>query len=464
MQERIPFDTVLLEGVGWLVRLRFFAVLGIAVAVALGWLFFPGQLPLVQLLVLALLLLLYNLQFLFYARSLRITPQQTAPLGQATRFAYVQAGLDLLALAALVHLSSGVESPASVLFLLPTVFAAFFLSKSAGALVASLVLAIFASIAGLEYAGVLPHYHLPLLEGVELYRQVPYMLTAIGVLAAALGLAAYLSSALRGRLRTGEHELAQSLEVALDDCRELESVNARLRRLDAEQTRFLTMVTHELRAPINTIHTCVELALAGYASPEKVREILERVMERTAELSELISDLLRLARAREEVSRNEGVELVETAGVLQNVVQLMKTEASAKDLFLSMDLDPGLAPIRANPERLKLVWTNLLSNAIKYTEPGGIVAVALRQTPNHMVGTVRDTGIGIRPEDREQIFEEFYRAANARAISPVGTGVGLAIVQRIIENWGGQISVESELGLGSKFTVVLPRASASPAE
>jgi signal transduction histidine kinase len=142
----------------------------------------------------------------------------------------------------------------------------------------------------------------------------------------------------------------------------------------------------------------------------------------------------------------------------------MKTEANAKDLFLSMDLDPDLAPIRANPERLKLVWTNLLSNAIKYTEPGGIVAVTLKQTPEHLVGTVRDTGIGIPPEEQRQVFEEFYRAANARAISPVGTGVGLAIVQRIITNWGGQISVESELGLGSRFTVMLPRADTTPPE
>jgi signal transduction histidine kinase len=77
-----------------------------------------------------------------------------------------------------------------------------------------------------------------------------------------------------------------------------------------------------------------------------------------------------------------------------------------------------------------------------------------------LVGTVRDTGIGIQPEDRQRILEEIYRAENAREISPVGTGVGLAIVQRIVEGWGGIISVESEMGLGSKFTFVLPRGDA----
>jgi two-component system phosphate regulon sensor histidine kinase PhoR len=172
----------------------------------------------------------------------------------------------------------------------------------------------------------------------------------------------------------------------------------------------------------------------------------------------LISDLLRLARAREEVIRDERRRIVEAAEVLQSVVQLMKTEADSKDLFLSVDIEPDLAPVQANPDRLKLVWTNLLSNAIKYTEPGGIIGVTHKQTAEDVVGTVRDTGIGIPAEDLNRVFEEFYRTENARAVSPVGTGVGLSIVRRIIENWGGKVWVESELGLGSKFIFTLPRA------
>ena len=126
---------------------------------------------------------------------------------------------------------------------------------------------------------------------------------------------------------------------------------------------------------------------------------------------------------------------------------------------MSVDIESDLAPIQANPDRLKLVWTNLLSNAIKYTEPGGIVAVALKQADGHLVATVRDTGIGIPSEDQDRIFEEFYRSNNARITCPVGTGVGLAIVQRIIENYGGRIWVDSELGLGSKFTFTLPTST-----
>ncbi|MFC2036871.1 sensor histidine kinase [Chloroflexota bacterium] len=453
-----PFETELIERIDWLIRLRWLAVFGTGLAVALSWLWYPGQLPLPPLISVVLVIALYNIQFFFYARTLRIGEAGIARLRHANRFARVQIIVDLLALATLVHFSSGVESPVGLFFVFHTIIASILLSQRVSFLMATLGALLFAAVAGLEYAGILAHYHLPMLEEVELYQNVPYVLLVVGMMALTLWLVAYMTSSISIKLRQRDSELVQSHQASLAQRRQLETVNERLRRLDAERTRFMTLVTHELRAPVNTIHTCVELALAGYASPERVREILERVKSRTAELSELISDLLRLTRAREETSRDEGVGLAQPEEVLSSVVQLMKAEADNKDLFLSVDMDAHLAPVRANPDRLKLVWTNLLSNAIKYTEPGGIVAVALRQTPEYLVGTVRDTGIGIPPEDQQRIFEEFYRAENARDLSPIGTGVGLAIVRRIIDNWEGTISVESELGLGSKFTLILPRA------
>jgi signal transduction histidine kinase len=458
VHSQIPVETELIERIGWLIRLRWLAVVGTGAALALIWLLYPDALPLLPLLGITLAVALYNAQFSFYARTLALSHAETDRLRQAAQFACVQITLDLLALAALIHFSGGVENPLALFFVFHTVIAGILLPQRVSFVMATLAALLFAAVVTLEYTGLLAHYHPPILEGVELYRQVPYLLIVVGMLALTLWLVAYLTSSISAKLRERDHELVQSQRALLAQSRELEAVNERLRSLDAERTRFLTLVTHELRAPINTIHTCVELALCGYASPEKVRDILERVKARTAELSELVSDLLRLARAREEAMRDEQIGLVQVADVLQNVVQLMKTEADSKDLFLSVDIDPDLAPVRANPDRLKLVWTNLLNNAIKYTESGGIVAVALKQTPEHLVGTVRDTGIGIPAEDQQRIFEEFFRAENARALCPIGTGVGLAIVQRIIENWGGRIAVESEPGLGSKFTFWLPRA------
>jgi signal transduction histidine kinase len=456
--DQIPVEQELIDRIGWLIRLRWLAILGTGGAVAVGWLLYPDNLPLLPLLGVTLGISLYNAQFYLYSRTLRLGQAGTARLRHATQFAYVQIVIDLVALAVLVHYTGGVESPAALFFVFHTIIASILLSRGVSFLMATLGALLFSAAVGLEYAGILPHHHLPVLGAIELYQEGPFVLTSLGVLALTLWLVAYMTSSINAKLRQRDQELVLSHRETLLKSQELMAVNERLQRLDAERTRFLTLVTHELRAPISTVHTCVEVALAGYASPEKVQDILTRIKRRTAELLELVSDLLRLARARSEALQDEKVQLVRPGEVLRGVVDLMKAEANHKDLFLSVDIDDDLAPVQANADRLKLVWTNLLSNAIKYTEPGGIVAVTLRQTPESLVGTVRDTGIGISLEDQRRIFEEFYRAENARTVSPVGTGVGLAIVERIVGNWGGTISVESEPGLGSKFTITLPRA------
>ena len=456
MESQNPFETELIERIGWLIRLRWLAVLGMGAALALAWFLYPGELPLAPLLAITAVIGLYNAQFLFYARTLKLGHAGTSRLRHATQSACIQIVLDLFALAALIHFSGGVENPLALSFVFHTIIASILLSRSVSLLMATLAGLLFAGVVTLEYSGVLLHYHLPILGKVELYREGPFLLATVGAMVLALWLVAYLTSSISVKLRARDRELVESSQSILAKSKELELANRRLRKVDAERTRFMLMVTHELRAPISTIHTSAEVALAGHASPEAVRDILQRIKTRSGELCELIGDLLRLARTREEASRDEQLGPVQPAEVLRSVVELMQTEAHSKDLFLSVDIDPDLAPVRANRERLKLVWTNLLSNAIKYTEPGGIIAVAIKRTDEHLVATVRDTGIGILPEDQERIFEEFYRANNARTTCPVGTGVGLAIVQRIVENYGGKIWVESEPGLGSKFTFTLP--------
>ena len=459
VENQIPFETELIERIDWLIRLRWLAVLGTGVALALIWFLYPGKLPLLALSIVTAAIALYNLQFFFYARTLKLGPAGFARLKHATRFAQVQIVFDLVALAALLHFSGGAENPIALFLVFHTIIASILLSRRTSFLMATFAALLFAAVTGLEYTGILPHYHLPLLGELEPYRAGPYLIAIVSVMALTLWLVAYMTSSISDRLRRRDRELLESSQATLAKSQELEMANARLRRVDAERTRFMLLVTHELRAPISTIHTCVEVALASHTSPEAVRDILTRIKRRTGELCELIGDLLRLTRAREEASRDEEVGPVHAGDVLENVVELMKTEAHTKDLFLSVDIESDLAPIQANPDRLKLVWTNLLSNAIKYTEPGGIVAVALKQADGHLVATVRDTGIGIPSEDQDRIFEEFYRSNNARITCPVGTGVGLAIVQRIIENYGGRIWVDSELGLGSKFTFTLPTST-----
>ncbi|MBN1659979.1 MAG: HAMP domain-containing histidine kinase [Anaerolineae bacterium] len=451
MTSELPFETERIERIGWLIQLRWLAVVASGVALAVAWLVVPGRLPFHALLGTIAFVALYNAGF-----SLLVRTPRMGSVEAATRLDCAQVVLDLLALAALIHFSGGVENPMILFFVLHTTLASVLLPKWISFAMAGLAAALVAGVAGLEYTGLLPHHHLPLLGDIELYGEGGYVAGLVGMMIVALGLVSYLTSSVSARLRARDRVLVQRHREVIAKSRELEEANERLRAIDAERTRFLTLVTHELRAPINTIHTCIELALSGHASPDKVHDILERVMRRTTEVSQLISDLLRLVRAREEEKRDEPLALVHPAEILRGVVDLMRAEAESKDLFLSVDVDPELRPVRAHPERLKLVWTNLLSNAIKYTEPGGIVAVTIKQANEYMVAAVRDTGIGISAEDQQSIFQEFFRAGNARDLCPIGTGVGLALVRRIVENLGGKVWVESEVGLGSKFSFLLP--------
>ncbi len=458
MADQFPLQAELIERIDWLISLRWLAVVGTLLTIVLVNFYLPGLLLQGPLLATTAAIALYNACFLLYAHRLRTQESAAIRLRQSTVFAYVQIALDLIALTTLLHFAGGIENPFALFFVFHMIIASILLSPTASFLAALLASSLFAVMALLEYRSLIPHYNLAGLVNPDLYRHGTYVLASILGMIITLFLVVYMTSSISARLRTRTGELLEVSRSHEAKSRELEELNAKLQKLDAARTRFMVTVTHELRAPVATIYSCLDLVLGGYASPEKERQILERAQQRTTELLDLVKDLLELTGARQAEVQAEEAEPIQLADVLHNVEELMRVEAENKDLFLSVDIAPDLPLVRARPEHMKAVWTNLLSNAIKYTEPGGIVVASLTHNPHYVVGVVRDTGIGIAAEDLPRIFEEFYRTANAKAVCPQGTGVGLAIVKRMIESYGGKVWVESELGRGSKFTFILPKA------
>jgi signal transduction histidine kinase len=457
VEDQLPFGSELIARIDWLISLRWLAIVGTASAIGLVALWFPGSLALGPLLAVTAVILLYNCLFFLHLRALKRAPPEALRLRHATRFAFLQIALDLVALAVLIHFSGGVENPMALFFAFHVILASILLPSGISYLVAGLAALLLGATAGLEYVGVLRHHHLPILNA-ELYREPLYLLVFVAGMTLTLFLVAYLTTSIMVRLRERDRELLESNRTCQLRSQELEDLNEQLRRTDEERTRFMVVVAHDLRAPISTIYSALDLALSGYATPEKTRDILERAKNRASQLLDLIRDLLDLTKAREQTTARDRAAPVQLADVLREVVDLMRAEAEGKHLTLEVHIAPDLAPVRALPEQMKLVWTNLLSNAIMYSEPGGSIRVSLDQDMEQVTGVVRDTGMGIAPTDLPRVFDEFYRAANARQVSPHGSGVGLAIVQRIVEHWGGSIWVESEVGQGSKFTFALPRA------
>ena len=251
---------------------------------------------------------------------------------------------------------------------------------------------------------------------------------------------------------------ASRVRAMEQEAAELARAKEELERLDRFKTQFTLTVAHELRAPLTALQSFLIALEDGYIPPERQEEILHRASERAQELLDLVNDLLKLAAVKneEEMGRREVLSLAEA---LEKVFPLLEAQADQKGVDCTLEVrDQPL--VRAHPDQMVQLWTNLISNGIRYTPHGGRVKVLLAEQDGWAVGTVEDTGIGISPEDQDRVFEEFYRTPQAKKVEPLGTGLGLALVKRIVEGHGGDITIESELGRGSRFTFRLPVADA----
>lgn len=260
----------------------------------------------------------------------------------------------------------------------------------------------------------------------------------------------------------------------------------RLRELDRLKSKFVSNVSHELRTPLTNIKMYVSLLKSG--KPEKQARYLEIIERESNRLTMLIEDILSLSRleARETPPQRAPVEIAE---IVESVLSIHQPRAESKAIDLRAQVTPSLPFIEADRNQLVQMLTNLVSNALNYTMEGGRVWVSAFQVQvrqgmaypvegeekNLMLplgrvhdGTwivlrVSDTGIGIPEEDRERIFDRFYRG-KVEDLGIPGTGLGLPIVKEILDMHNGHIFVESEEGVGSTFTVLLPVPSTIPAK
>jgi len=244
--------------------------------------------------------------------------------------------------------------------------------------------------------------------------------------------------------------------------------------LDRMKGDFIAMVSHELRSPVSAIGQNISLILDGMAgeTTEKQRHLLTRVKERSKGLLDLIGDLLEISKidAGVAMQRREPLQIEE---VVRKVVELMEGEARARGISLSttFHLTKGslakgppsasasapLPPVLGDKNNLEGVFTNLVNNAIKYTPEGGKVMIEVCLDGDYVKTVVKDTGIGISKEDLPRIFDKFSRVKSEKTRAIVGTGLGLSIVKSTVEAHLGSISVESEEGKGTTFTVLLPK-------
>ena len=248
---------------------------------------------------------------------------------------------------------------------------------------------------------------------------------------------------------------ARRTETAEAEARQLAVEKKQLEELDQAKQRFINLVTHELKAPIAAIQNYLFLIRDGYVSANDQTALIEKCLVRADEENNLINDLLELGKLQTEEARalRSRASLEEA---LKKVLSELEEQVSQKRLILECKITRTIPPVRGLPEQIASMWRNLIGNAIKYTPEGGSISIHIHTKEGCIICEVTDTGIGIPAEDMDRLFSEFFRAGNARTSDIPGTGLGLVIVRRVVENAGGSISVKSKPSCGSTFTLTLP--------
>ncbi|MHB8767180.1 MAG: sensor histidine kinase, partial [Deferrisomatales bacterium] len=226
--------------------------------------------------------------------------------------------------------------------------------------------------------------------------------------------------------------------------------------LERVRTDFVANLSHELRTPLTAVRASAETLMDGaLADPEAAHRFLDSIRRNSLRLEALLGDVSDLARIE------AGAEAVaprafDAREPVRLVAELFRAEAEAAGVALAAELPADPLPLVSDPDRVESILVNLVQNAVRYTPRGGRVTLAAEAAPGGARYRVADTGVGIPPRDLPRVTERFYRVDPSRSRARGGTGLGLSIVKHLVELLGGELSIESEVGRGTRVGVFVP--------
>ena len=266
----------------------------------------------------------------------------------------------------------------------------------------------------------------------------------------------------KGVEQSGE---AASTRPESDIARENEELSRRVTQLaeaDQRKNEFLAILSHELRNPIQAIRTNAWV-IAQHCKQLEAQESTAAIERQVSLLSKLLGDLLNVISLSKEADLE--LEVHDARDLVQEALAATRQSIEKHHHRVVVDLGTEELPVNVDPERMVQAFMNLIENAAKYTDPGGIVTVTAKRVIGQVELRVRDTGIGIAPEDVSSLFELFKRGRSGRVRGAGGLGIGLYIASRTAREHGGRLEVESAgVGLGSEFTMTLPLHHTAPAD
>jgi len=442
--EPVPEDIRLLKGAYWLTRLRWIAIVCVPVGTYVCGSVLGIALCEIPLYAVASLLFGYNVAVLVMLDRAINADRQVSPR-TVKRIIHLQICADLILLTVLLHFSGGIENPLVFFFIFHMVIASILLSSRESYLQATFAVLLFGFLVLLEHKQFISHYCLTGFVPHCLQESMLYTLGTFLVFTTSLYVAVYMANYIAIRLKHTERAYRQA--------------NVMLQEKDRIKDQYVSRVTHDIKGHLATIQGCLAVVVDRMTGKldDQEADLISRAHTRSVKLANFVRALLRLTQMR--LSNKLEMADFSMGEALRSATDAVKAKAGDKSITLNCNLESSAEKVFGNQFSIEEMVTNLLLNAIKYTPANGTIDVSAGSNENSVVVKISDTGIGIPKEEQARVFDEFYRATNARKAERDGTGLGLSIVKYIVERHEGQIQVESEEGCGTTFKLTLPRTA-----
>ena len=427
--------------ISWYIRLRWIACVGVFIGLLTVYFKFHLNFPYTILFVLNGLLFLINLAFTIY---FSIIKHRNLTQREMSYIFNTQICCDYCILFFLVYFTGFIENPFSYYFIFHIMLTSFIFPAIMVVIYVSMLIAVFFGVMLAEYYQFIPHFSLTTFDGFT-YNELIFL--RIFSLCSVLIISAYLITSIKKRIE----EKGKRIEIELNHYKSLDSI----------KSNFILQVTHELRGPIAALMGYHEMIIKGITGEinKKTSEVIYKANRRTGNLLNIIDEMIDYAYMKSEEEIKYEKNRIQLKTMIEYNLDLILNQAKDKGINLIINCSKDLM-VLANRDLINIVLNNLLNNSIKYSPEKTTITViaSVDSVDNEKIHLlIKDEGIGIKPSELGNIFEEFYRTRKAREIEKDGTGLGLSIVKRAVERMNGDISVYSVVGKGTNFHIYLPQ-------
>ncbi len=453
-----PTEEELLSRLNWFVRLRWLFLLGLGGVLFFAIRVFRLEMELTPIILVAAIVLVYNLGFLLLQKLGREKWPKDATVRGLRIEANLQIGLDLFALVFLIHFSGGIENPFIFFFVFHMILGSILLAGRDIWVQAGLAVGILLLLLALSHFHIIAHHRILGFASDQLWTNVPYNWAGVVAFSATIFITVYMTNSIARSLRNRENELLLTKNQLEKKSRELELVNQELiskQNLLIQSEKMASLgklsagVAHELNSPMTGILNFSHFIKESHPGKQQLQHDIEVVIRETERCKKIIKSLLDFARQSKPEKKEDDV-----IQLLDKIISLIENHKDFKDIKIIKEFDQKTPLIMFDKDQLQQVFMNLVINAQEAMPSGGTlyISAGVTRDGSHIEIKFLDTGIGIEKDNLGRIFDPYFTTKET------GTGLGLSISLGIIESHGGSLELVSSPGDGSTFIVKLPVA------